>query len=50
MDEAYGKYGVLRHVFVDLGYKRLGQGASFSHDRVAIEVANHVDGTHTCVA
>ena len=29
MDETYSKYGILRHVFVDLGYKRLGQGASF---------------------
>jgi hypothetical protein len=40
MDEAYSKYGIIRHVFVDLGYKRLGQGASFSHARVANEVAN----------
>ena len=27
MDEAYSKYGILRRVFVDLGYKRLGLGA-----------------------
>ena len=40
MDEAYNKYGVLRHVFADLGYKRLGQGASFSHAHVANDVAN----------
>ena len=41
MDEAYSKYGILRHVFVDLGYKRLGQGASvFPQARVANEVAN----------
>ena len=29
MDEAYSKYGILWHVFVDIGYKRLGQGATF---------------------
>ena len=40
MDEAYIEYGVLRHAFVHLGYKRLGIGASFSHARVANEVAN----------
>ena len=40
MDEASSKYGILRHVFVDPGYKRLGQGASFSQARVANEVAN----------
>ena len=40
MDEACSKYGILRHVFVDLGYKRLGQGASFPHARVANEGAN----------
>jgi hypothetical protein len=40
MDEAHSKYGILRHVFVDPGYKRLGQGASFSHARAANEVAN----------
>ncbi len=40
MDEAHSKYGILRHVIVDPGYKRLGQGASFSHLRVANEVAN----------
>ena len=40
MDEAHNKYGILRHVFVDPGYKRLGQGASFSHSRAANEIAN----------
>jgi hypothetical protein len=40
IDEAYTKYGVLRHVFVDPGYKCLGQGASFSQYCVANEVAN----------
>ena len=40
MDDAHTKYGILRHVFVDLGYKRLGQGASFSHLRAANEVAS----------
>ena len=33
------KFGVLRHVFVDPGYKRLGQGATFSHLRASNEVA-----------
>ncbi|MFM7982957.1 MAG: hypothetical protein ACKPKO_26895, partial [Candidatus Fonsibacter sp.] len=40
MDEASFKYGILRYVYVDLGYKRLGQGASFAQSRVANEVAN----------
>ena len=40
MDEAYSKYGILRHVFVDIGYKRLGQRAYFSQARVANEFAN----------
>ena len=40
MDDAHSKYGILRHVLVDPGYKRLGQGASFSQQRVANEVAN----------
>ena len=40
MDEAHSKYGTLRHVIVDPGYKRLGQGASFSQVRVANEVAS----------
>jgi hypothetical protein len=41
MDEAYSKYGIIWHACVDLGCKRLGQGASFcSQARVASEVAN----------
>jgi len=40
MDEASCKYGILRHVFVDIAYKGLGQGASFAQARVANEVAN----------
>ena len=40
MDDAHSKYGILRHVLVDPGYKRLGQGASFSQQRVANEIAN----------
>ena len=40
MGDAHVKYGILRHVLVDPGYKRLGQGASFSQQRVANEVAN----------
>ena len=40
MDEAYSKYGILRHVFVAPGYKRLGQEACFSQARVANAVAN----------
>ena len=33
------KYGTIRHMFVDPGYKRLGHGASFSYLRVSNEVA-----------
>ena len=40
MDDAQTKYGILRHVVVDPGYKRLGQGSSFSHLRVSNEVAS----------
>ena len=40
MDDANKKYGILRHVFVDPGYKRLGQGAAFSHLRASNEVAS----------
>ena len=41
MDATYSKYDILRHVFVDPGYKRLGQGASFfSTARVANGAAN----------
>ena len=40
MDDAHSKYGILRHVLVGPGYKRLGQGASFSQQRVANAVTN----------
>ena len=39
MDEARSKFGTLKHVFVDPGYKRLGQGATFAQMRAANEVA-----------
>ena len=39
MDEARSKFGTLKHVFVDPGYKRLGQGATFAQMRVSNEVA-----------
>ena len=33
-------HGLLRHLFVDPGYKRMGTGVSFSYARVANEVAS----------
>ena len=39
MDNA-NAYGRLKHVFVAPGYKRLGHGADFAHQRCPNEVAN----------
>ena len=32
--------GMFRHILIDPGYKRMGQGASFTHTRVSNEVAS----------
>ena len=34
------RYGALRHILVDPSYKRMGQGAPFSHACVSNEVAS----------
>ena len=38
MGDAHSRCGILRHVIVDPGYKRLGEGASLSHLRASNEV------------